>query len=209
MSTSTSKIIELNPKTTATLVLDVELMIIGMVPGSEACLPIILRLIDAGNKAGCTAAYVRVGFKEEEWAKIGSNTKFFYAMKQRFGDALPAMINADSESTALHPEIQKRFRQDQDIEVRKTRFGVFTTTDLHQQLVARKIDTLIIAGIKTSGAVLSAVRFAADYDYKIVIVKEGVVDPNIKSHDILMENIFPEQGHVVSITDVEKALHCA
>jgi len=200
--------LDLNPKKTAILCLDVQPFIIGMVPGSHECLPVILRLIDAGVKAGCPSAYVRVAFNDKEWAQIGPNTKNFYALKQRFGggDKAPDMIHVDSESTALHPEVVKRIRPQQDIVVRKSRFGVFSTTDLHDQLKARNVDTLVIAGFKTSGAVLSAVRFAADHDYKIIVVREGVTDPDPQCHEVLVDKIFPEQGHVVGIADIEQAM---
>ncbi|MGH2860821.1 MAG: isochorismatase family protein [Solirubrobacteraceae bacterium] len=36
-----------------------------------------------------------------------------------------------------------------DIVVRKQRVGAFSTTDLHDQLQARDIDTLLLAGIST------------------------------------------------------------
>jgi nicotinamidase-related amidase len=53
-----------------------------------------------------------------------------------------------------------------DIVVRKTRVGPFLTTDLDQQLRARRVDTLLLAGISTSGVVLSTVRDAHDRDYR-------------------------------------------
>ena len=58
-----------------------------------------------------------------------------------------------------------------EIEVRKTRTGAFSTTDLHEQLKAKGIDTLILAGVSTSGAVLSTVRYATDKDYRYVVEK--------------------------------------
>ena len=49
--------------------------------------------------------------------------------------------------------------------VTKHRVGAFTGTDLDMILKAHRMETLILAGIATSGVVLSTVRHAADADY--------------------------------------------
>jgi nicotinamidase-related amidase len=51
--------------------------------------------------------------------------------------------------------------------VRKTCVGAFSATDLDQQLEDRAITTLILAGVNSSGVLLSTVREAADRDYRI------------------------------------------
>jgi Isochorismatase family len=47
---------------------------------------------------------------------------------------------------------------------RKTRVGAMSTTDLDRQLRDRGIDTLVLAGISTSGVVLSTVVEATGRD---------------------------------------------
>ena len=64
-----------------------------------------------------------------------------------------------------------------DIVVRKVRVGAFSTTDLDAQLRERGVDTLILAGISTSGVVLSTVRDASDRDYRVVVLADATADP--------------------------------
>jgi hypothetical protein len=54
--------------------------------------------------------------------------------------------------------------------------GAFTTTDLDRQLRDRAITTLVLAGISTSGVVLSTVREAMDCDYRIVVLEDATAD---------------------------------
>ena len=86
--------------------------------------------------------------------------------------------------------------------VRKTRIGAFSTTDLADQLDARKIDTLILAGISTSGVVLSTVRDAGDRDYRLFVLADASADPQAEVHEFLLERIFPRQARVIRIADL-------
>jgi nicotinamidase-related amidase len=68
--------------------------------------------------------------------------------------------------------------------VRKTRVGAFSTTDLEQQLNDRGINTLILAGVSTSGVVLSTVREAADRDYHIYVLADASADRDAHVHAV-------------------------
>jgi nicotinamidase-related amidase len=71
----------------------------------------------------------------------------------------------------------RRVVHDGDIVVRKVRVGPFGTTDLHDQPQARGIDTLLLAGLTSSGVVLSAVRDGHDRDYRLIVVSDLTADP--------------------------------
>ena len=90
--------------------------------------------------------------------------------------------------------------------MRKTRVGAFSTTDLDQQLRDRGIDTLILAGISTSGVVLSTVRDAADRDYRVYVLEDASADPDPEVHDLLIRKIFPRQAYVISIAELSNLL---
>jgi nicotinamidase-related amidase len=93
-----------------------------------------------------------------------------------------------------------------DITVRKTRVGAFSTTDLDQQLRDRGITTLILAGISTSGVVLSTVRDAADRDYQILVLADACADPVPGVHEFLTEKIFPRQASVITSAELKDLL---
>jgi nicotinamidase-related amidase len=90
--------------------------------------------------------------------------------------------------------------------VRKTRVGPFGTTDLDDQLRSRGIDTLILAGISTSGVVLSAVRDAHDRDYRLIVVSDLCADPESGAHTFLIERIFPRQAEVITRHELHRRL---
>ncbi|MET9344717.1 cysteine hydrolase [Nonomuraea sp. NPDC003804] len=96
-----------------------------------------------------------------------------------------------------------------DITVRKTRYGALSTTDLDRQLRDRGITTLVIAGISTSGAVLSTVTDAADRDYQLYVLSDGVTDPDPQAHQTLMAGVFPRLAHIIDTAELRSLLHAS
>jgi nicotinamidase-related amidase len=90
--------------------------------------------------------------------------------------------------------------------VRKVRVGAFSTTDLDAQLRERGVDTLILAGISTSGVVLSTVRDASDRDYRVLVLADATADPEPDVHAFLTERIFPRQADVITVGDLDDLL---
>ena len=96
--------------------------------------------------------------------------------------------------------------QEGDIVVRKRRVGAFSTTDLHEQLAARGIDTLVLAGLSTSGVVLSTVRHASDRDYRLLVLSDASADPEPDKHEFLTTRIFPGMATVLTTDELAAAL---
>jgi nicotinamidase-related amidase len=80
--------------------------------------------------------------------------------------------------------------------------GAFSTTDLETQLRDVGISTLILAGISTSGVVLSTLRDASDRDYQIVVLADGCPDPGPEVHSVLMRKVFPCQACVAAVAEL-------
>ena len=79
--------------------------------------------------------------------------------------------------------------------------SAFAGSDLEVLLRAKGVDTLVLAGIATSGVVLSTLRQAADADYGLVVVKDCCADGDEEVHRVLTEKIFPRQAQVVTATE--------
>ncbi|MGE0797925.1 MAG: cysteine hydrolase family protein [Lautropia sp.] len=88
----------------------------------------------------------------------------------------------------------------------KRRVSAFGTTDLHTLLGARGIRTLVLAGLFTSGVVLSTVRAAADLDYDIVVVEDACGDPDEEVHRVLTGKVFSGQTRVVPVSGIDTIL---
>ena len=111
-------------------------------------------------------------------------------------------LHESSPYTAIHEMV---LPEAGDIIVRKTRIGAFSTTDLDNQLRARNVDTLLLAGITTSGVVLSTVRDGADRDYRILVIADLCADHDKHAHELLMGRLFLSQADVFNAADLNSA----
>ena len=103
-------------------------------------------------------------------------------------------MHHEGPATAIHDQLAP---QPGDIVVRKTRVGAMSTTDLDRQLRDRGIDTLVLAGLSTSGVVLSTLIEAADRDYRLYVLSDGTDDPDAETRDVLLGRIFPRRARVI------------
>jgi nicotinamidase-related amidase len=63
------------------------------------------------------------------------------------------------------------------------------------------IDTLVLAGVHTSGVVLSTVRHAGDLDYRLVVVRDCCADPDGEVHAMLLDIVIAKQAAVVTTAE--------
>ena len=178
----------LDPKRTALLVMDFQHGVLQRMSGLEPLLGRVQRAIADVRDRGGTIGYVRVAFTEEDWAAVpAANPVFAQAAQNR-------MMHHEDPSTAIHDSLAP---QPGDIVVRKTRVGAMSTTDLDRRLRDRGIDTLVLAGISTSGVVLSTVVEAADRDYRLYVLSDGTEDPDQQVREVLLGRIFPRRAQVI------------
>jgi len=187
---------DINLDRTALLVMDYQNGIMGRVSDGEGLLAAARETIDLIRRKGGQIGYVRVGFADGE-APTGT-------MGSRIGsEAARTTFHADAPGTQVHEDIAP---QDDDIVVRKTRVGPFLTTDLDTQLRERGVDTLLLAGISTSGVVLSTVRDGHDRDYRLIVISDLCADPEPDIHDFLVQRIFPRQAEVIDRATLRERL---
>jgi nicotinamidase-related amidase len=178
------------------LVMDYQNGIMGRVSDGAALLVAARETIDLVRGQGGQIGYVRVGFADGE-APTGT-------MGSRIGaEAARTTFHADAPATQVHDEVAP---QDGDIVVRKTRVGPFLTTDLDAQLRSRGVDTLLLAGISTSGVVLSTVRDGHDRDYRLIVISDLCADPEPDIHEFLVGRIFPRQAEVIDRAELQASL---
>lgn len=80
----------------------------------------------------------------------------------------------------------------------KRRVSAFAGSDLDVVLRAKKIDSLVLSGIATSGVVLSTLRQAADLDFALTVLNDGCADADPEVHRVLTEKVFVRQANVVT-----------
>lgn len=184
--------------TSALIAMDFQSTIQGTLPDAGTVTRQAAAAIAATRAAGARTGFVRVAFTRDELSAFPPHS----AMGQRM-NAIADKVLADAPMTQVDPQLEPR---ESDISVRKRRVGPFSTTDLDAQLRAAGIDTLILAGIHTSGCVLSAVREAFDLDYRVVVLADACADPDPAMHDFLVEKLLPKQATVMTVADYIAAI---
>jgi len=187
----------IDPKTTALLVMDFQTWIVdGYAVDKEALLKRTARVIQAARNAQVMVIYVVVGFRVG-YPEVSSRNVTFSKVKEH------SLFAAGGDGLDIHPAVAPR---PGEVVVTKHRVSAFAGTDLDMILRANGIETLLLAGITTSGVVLSTVRHAFDADYRLVVVADCCSELDEHIHLTLIEEIFTQQAAVVTSRDVVAGL---
>jgi len=181
--------------TEALLLMDIQN---GIVENFDAEDEYIARVVAAQEKAedeGLLVVLVRVAFNEGH-PEISRRNKTFAAMRTS------GALLLGHDSTEPHPTL---VRGRGEVIVTKKRISAFAGSDLGPILRAHDIDHLVLAGIATSGVVLSTVREAADLDYRLTVLEDICLDDDDDVHRVLTQKVFPRQAEVTSTSDWQPA----
>ncbi|KIW18832.1 hypothetical protein PV08_03121 [Exophiala spinifera] len=190
------------PSRTALLLLDLQVMYTKMDPKFEAVVTHTAPIIKAARSLGITIAHCRVAFTESEAAAVPDTNATFSRLKHDPSRA--ASYGVDSPPAAFHPDVAP---EEGDIVVRKHRVGPFFNApqDVHAIFKGRGIDTLILGGISTGGAVAATVVQAADLDYRLFVLSDACADREQETHDFLL-TFFAKRGTVINSTELNSLI---
>jgi nicotinamidase-related amidase len=189
--------LSLDPKASALLVMDYQTAIVEhSATDKDGLLARTSALLAAARRTGMTVIYVVVGFRAGH-PEISPRNMIFSAIRQA------GIFGPGGAGAEIHPVVAPRERE---VVVVKHRVGAFLGTDLEMVLRSNGIDTLVMAGIATSGVVLSTLRHAADADFRIVVAGDCCSDRDAEIHRVLLEKVFPRQAQVASADEVLQAL---
>lgn len=96
----------------------------------------------------------------------------------------------------------------EDYYIPKCRYSAFYQTYLDLALRARGIDTLIVAGGSTDVGVCATVFAGRDHDYHLIVARDACAtshDP--RSHDMLMDLVFPRMARVRGTEQIIAMIH--
>lgn len=174
--------------TTALLLMDLQANIIDRFSADAGYLVRINGAADTARSAGFPVLWVKVGFRQG-MPEVSSRNKAFSALAGSGG------FTESDPAFDLHPDLD---RHDRDVVVVKKRVSAFAGSDLEVLLRAAEVETLVLAGIATSGVVLSTLRQAADLDYRLTVLADGCRDGDDEVHRVLTEKVFPRQAEVTT-----------
>jgi nicotinamidase-related amidase len=175
----------------ALLIMDVQRGVVDRFGSDEGLLARLGAAATTARGAGIQVVYVVVGFRPG-YPEVSERNKGFAAVtgSGRFSDGDPG--------AAIHPAVAP---QPGEVIVTKRRVSAFAGSDLDVVLRSASVDHLILAGIATSGVILSTVRQAADLDYRLTVLSDGCLDADPEVHQVLLGKVFPRQADVVDIAD--------
>jgi nicotinamidase-related amidase len=181
---------------TALLVMDIQPAIMQMMGEHAAPLAETLnKSIGAARAKGIPVIYVVVGFRKG-FPEIGAGTAVSFAAIAKSG-------MTGLEEPTVDPSVAP---QPGEMVVTKRRVSAFAGSDLEVILRGHRIEHLVLAGIATSGVVLSTVREAADKDYRVSVLSDACADRDADVHSILMTKVFPRQAEVLTTAEWVAAL---
>lgn len=158
--------------------------------GTQAALEVAGRAIMAARAAMIPVFFVRVAFRAG-YPEVAASNRSFAQTAQHAGDTMTEAHPGTQVHEALEP------RDDEPV-ITKRRISAFTGSDLEVLLRGAAAEHIVLAGITTSGVVLSTIREAADMDYRITVLEDACADPDTEVHRVLMEKVFPRQAVVTS-----------
>jgi nicotinamidase-related amidase len=186
-----------DPSQCALLVMDYQPVVLDLAGEEDKLVANAREAIDIVRRRGGQVGFVYVAFKDEDYASVPTTNRAFSAV------AAGRHLHASASATAIHPDLAPG---PGDIVVRKTRVGAFSTTNLDEQLTNLGVTTLILAGLHTSGVVLSTVRDAADKDYRLILLSDCIRDPDEELHAVLMGQVFPRQADIIAVAGLDTLL---
>jgi ureidoacrylate peracid hydrolase len=182
---------KLDPKQTAHIIVDLQNGF--MEPGATVELPVARDIVPNVNQickavraAGGINVFIRYLIDEPTQVNWSSWFTDFASPQRR--KAMIETFGEDCHGFALWPGLDVK---PEDLIVDKTRFGAFVpgSSQLHEILQARGIDTLIITGTATNVCCESTARDATQMNYKVIFVADGNAALTDAEHNATLNNM--------------------
>jgi hypothetical protein len=188
---------EFNVPSTALLLMDFQKTIINRFgEAGTALIPKVAAVKKAAEAAGMLVIMVRVAFRPG-YPEISDNNARFSGVKTR------GALSEDDPESAIHEALAPNSGESV---VTKHRVSAFRSTSLEQLLNAKDIKHVVLAGVATSGCVLSTFVEASDRDFKISVIEDCCLDADAEITDFLMKRIFSPNATILSSKDFISSL---
>jgi ureidoacrylate peracid hydrolase len=195
---------KLDPTRTAHIIVDLQNGF--MEPGATVELPVARDIVPNVNDickalraAGGINVFIRFLIDEEAQTSWSSYFADFASPERR--EAMIETFGRDCHGFALWPDLDVK---PDDLIVDKTRFGAFVpgSSQLHEILQARGIDTLIITGTATNVCCESTARDAMQMNYKVIFVADGNAARTDAEHNATLDNMVVRFADVMTTAEL-------
>jgi nicotinamidase-related amidase len=165
--------------------MDLQLNNVAHVPAGY--LPAAVRALETARAAQVPVIHVVLQFR--------SGHVDAHPRNKIFGSLPAHLFTADDPGAAIHPDVAP-----------KNRVSAFAGNNLRQILNVQAIDDLVLAGIATSGIVLSTALQAADLDYRVTVLSDACADRDPGLHNTLVTKVFNRRGDVMTTSEWAESL---
>ncbi|MDA4846999.1 isochorismatase family protein [Hoeflea poritis] len=148
------------------------------------------QLLAAARKADIPVIFTRVVYAED-----GSDIGMFCRKATRLS-LLTENAEVGQVTDLLAP-------QSGELIVRKTQASAFFGTSLAPNLIAKGVDTVLVAGCTTSGCVRASVVDAVSYNFRPIVVADCVGDRALGPHDA---NLFDMGQKYADLMNCDEAV---
>jgi nicotinamidase-related amidase len=182
----------LDPKTTALVLIDLQNGIVGRDLVPHAAADVVERgrkMAEAFRSKGAPVVYVRVDLND------------FLRLPVDEAPQIPENLPAEMSEIAAGAGLTKG-----DLLITKRHFGAFAQTELENELKARGVDTVVLAGVVTNIGVESTARQGTGLGFAMVVVEDACSTQSAEMHKFAFQNIFPRLSRVRATDDVLQAM---
>ena len=186
--------LQLNPKKTALVIIDLQQGIVAYKTSPHTSADVIersARLAKALREKHGTVVYVHVNMAD--FLKLPA-------------DQLMRDPNAPPPPPEASELVAEAGHQQGDLIITKRHWGAFAGTDLEQTLRQRGIETIVLTGISTNIGVESTARQGTGLGFAFVIVEDACGTTDEVTHRSVFEKTFPRLARVRKTEEVLTAL---
>lgn len=155
---------------------------------ATAVVAAVVDLVAAARRADIPVVYTGVRYQPD-----GADGGVFFRKVPPL-----ALFVGDTDAGRLVPELVP---QPNEPIILKQYASAFWATPLASMLHAQGIDTVILAGVSTSGCIRASATDAMQQGFIPVVVREAVGDRNSAPHEANLYDIAAKIGDVVSLTE--------
>ena len=188
--------LEVDPKRTAVLALDLQNELVNATLGGSQVLAEVRRVLDVARRQAVPIIHVTVSFRAD-YRDLPAASPLFATVRDN------TMLRAGTPGAEIHPDVSPR---EGEPVVNKTTVDPFLTTNLQSLLHNLDVRTLILIGIWTNYVVEATARHASDMSYRVIVVREACASNSEENHNFAMDRILPTLATVASVDEVLQAL---
>lgn len=181
----------------ALLLMDFQHYPVQQVPGAEVAMAVARIARSAARAAAIPVIHIRVAFRPGH-PEIPSR---IHAFDSLIGTDVFSERNPHT-GFALQPA-------EDEVVVTKRFFSGFAHSDLDILLRAAGIEHAVMAGVATSGVVLSTVRDALERGYRTTVLRDACADPDPDVHRILLQKVIAPTANVITAAEWVETLASA